>query len=57
MIKIHEGLTSVQKEAVKSYRLGEVKVILILKIFNSCNKAYSSFRIIKVHCTFIGIFI
>lgn len=56
MLKIHEGLTIVQKRAVKSYHLGEGKVILVLKIFNGYNKAYFVFHIIKVHCTCTGIF-
>lgn len=57
--KLHaqdKRLTTVQKQAVKIYLLEEDNVILVLKIFNSYNKAYFVFHIIKVHCTWIRMF-
>jgi len=55
-LKIREGLTIVQKGAVRSYHLGESNVISVLKIFNTYSKAYFVFHITKVHCTYTGIF-
>lgn len=49
ILKTHEGFTTVQKWAVKSYHLGEGNISFILKVFHGYNKAYFVFHIIKVH--------